>query len=661
MKIPPEIVYSLDMNGFEIGEENFHGDKDVNGEDCDGFERDFHCNASDEDGEIFAENDGTDDVYRQLAQKEKDLLLAAELGKALLEKNEELSQKYELLQEEYSQAAEALEQDKYELKLKVERLQNGSDSRVHELQADLRTLRNELKTLQSDTNNDKQNKRETFAGLTEENEQLHLDLQKAKGENEQLRRDVVLLKKQVSRKISFDDDQENEIDELWEKLTRLEEENASLTKTVADLEANKENLSKEVEELTAKNLSLEKKLTSSKSQLANCEEELNESKDLNVFLQEQMDEMKMQASVDHLSRTSLFSELSDLSVTGIDDSDDHKDNEANGPKTMGTGPRPIASIHGTPKPLQASSSVGLGQSSKKRHRPYSSISSSESEDSDLEYDEEEIEGGMVARHRDFYAQLEEEEKTNSKLKKEICEAHEELRALYVELRSSHESLDSVEVDVLEPTSDFNPGCLTTFVKSFRGVLEEMVSDNSTRTTDLRQQLWKAHESINSLEQDLEAAKSELKKREGEIANLKETLNEKDLEITNVKEQRNKLARGECKEQLAFDIMYNEAVLEKINAVEREKRIATELMRSKEDREELDKQLKEAIEQKISLSKQLEDWQFDMASLIDDQVQRQMKSAAKEHEVNTRRRRMTAFAQPKRWYWNSGSSRRPSVL
>lgn len=107
MKIPPEIVYSLDMNGYEIGEGNFHGDKDVNGEDCDGFERDFHCNASDEDGEIFAgDDDGADDVYRQLAQKEKDLLLAAELGKALLEKNEELSQKYELLQEEYSQAVE---------------------------------------------------------------------------------------------------------------------------------------------------------------------------------------------------------------------------------------------------------------------------------------------------------------------------------------------------------------------------------------------------------------------------------------------------------------------------------------------------------------------------------------------------------------------------
>lgn len=41
----------------------------------------------------------------------------------------------------------------------------------------------------------------------------------AKGENEQLRRDVVLLRKQVSRKISFDDDQEDEIGELWKKVT----------------------------------------------------------------------------------------------------------------------------------------------------------------------------------------------------------------------------------------------------------------------------------------------------------------------------------------------------------------------------------------------------------------------------------------------------------
>ena len=60
----------------------------------------------------------------------------------------------------------------------MERLEDGNDSRVHELQADLIALRNELKTLQSNSMNDKQSKRETFAGLTEENEQLHSNLQK---------------------------------------------------------------------------------------------------------------------------------------------------------------------------------------------------------------------------------------------------------------------------------------------------------------------------------------------------------------------------------------------------------------------------------------------------------------------------------------------------
>lgn len=62
--------------------------------------------------------------------------------------------------------------------------------------------------------------------------------------------------------------------------------------------------------------------------------------------------------------------------------------------------------------------------------------------------------------------------------------------------------------------------------------------------------------------------SEAKKREEEVASLKENLNEKDREIEHIKEQRNKLAKGECESQLAYDIMYNEAVQEKQNAVER---------------------------------------------------------------------------------------------
>lgn len=46
------------------------------------------------------------DIYGQLALKEKDLILAAELGKALLERNEELSRANEKITEDYTSKLE---------------------------------------------------------------------------------------------------------------------------------------------------------------------------------------------------------------------------------------------------------------------------------------------------------------------------------------------------------------------------------------------------------------------------------------------------------------------------------------------------------------------------------------------------------------------------
>ena len=46
------------------------------------------------------------DIYGQLQQKERDLILAAELGKALLEKIEELSKQNEKIAEDFSQKLE---------------------------------------------------------------------------------------------------------------------------------------------------------------------------------------------------------------------------------------------------------------------------------------------------------------------------------------------------------------------------------------------------------------------------------------------------------------------------------------------------------------------------------------------------------------------------
>ena len=49
---------------------------------------------------------GVADLHSLLEQKERDLVLAAELGKALLDKNEELSRQNETIAEEFSQKLE---------------------------------------------------------------------------------------------------------------------------------------------------------------------------------------------------------------------------------------------------------------------------------------------------------------------------------------------------------------------------------------------------------------------------------------------------------------------------------------------------------------------------------------------------------------------------
>ena len=58
--------------------------------------------------------DAAADIYSQLQQKERDLILAAELGKALLEKNEDLSKQNEKIAEEFSQKLEV----NYDLQMK---------------------------------------------------------------------------------------------------------------------------------------------------------------------------------------------------------------------------------------------------------------------------------------------------------------------------------------------------------------------------------------------------------------------------------------------------------------------------------------------------------------------------------------------------------------
>ncbi|KAF4517255.1 hypothetical protein B566_EDAN011640 [Ephemera danica] len=84
-----------------------YSDKAAGGSSAAQFDLEDYIYEMQRRGERAAGSDQVaDDVYAQLAQKEKDLILAAELGKALLERNQELTRQNERMAEDYSQQLE---------------------------------------------------------------------------------------------------------------------------------------------------------------------------------------------------------------------------------------------------------------------------------------------------------------------------------------------------------------------------------------------------------------------------------------------------------------------------------------------------------------------------------------------------------------------------
>ena len=93
------------MSSFDMGEYEVQGMGEPIEKTSHHFELNFDKDLDTEETDVGVDVD-VHELYTQLAQKDRDLMLAAELGKALLEKNEELSLKYEQLNEDYSHGNE---------------------------------------------------------------------------------------------------------------------------------------------------------------------------------------------------------------------------------------------------------------------------------------------------------------------------------------------------------------------------------------------------------------------------------------------------------------------------------------------------------------------------------------------------------------------------
>ncbi|KAM5191724.1 BICD family-like cargo adapter 1 isoform 2-T2 [Mantella aurantiaca] len=221
------------------------------------------------------ESDGTGEeppLLSVIRQKERDLVLAARLGKALLERNQDMSRRYEDMQRELTERLEQLEQEKHELKRRFENREGEWEGRVSELESDVKQLQDELEKQQVHLREADREKCTAVQELSDQNQRLLEQLNRIKMLSDRKR-------------------------ELEEQLSTIMEENDQLQGIV--------------EELHDRELSLNQESCAKELQLGESQMELEELRLSYRQLQGKMEELRDERTLQNLNSTStsLLSEI----------------------------------------------------------------------------------------------------------------------------------------------------------------------------------------------------------------------------------------------------------------------------------------------------------------------------------------------------------------
>ncbi|XP_075753894.1 BICD family-like cargo adapter 1 [Pelodiscus sinensis] len=247
-----------------------------------------------------------------IRQKEKDLVLAARLGKALLERNQDISRQYERMHQELTDKLEYLEQEKHELRRRFENKEGEWEGRVSELESDVKQLQDELEKQQVHRREADREKTRAVQELSEQNQRLLDQLSKASEVERELSMQIHTLRgdfreknsstsQHIVRLESLQAEQVLEIKMLTDRKQELEcclsammEENNLLRGTV--------------EELQKRLLVLERQSHDKDLQLQQSHLELQEVQLSNRQLQGKVEELSEERSL-QIFNTSLLSEI----------------------------------------------------------------------------------------------------------------------------------------------------------------------------------------------------------------------------------------------------------------------------------------------------------------------------------------------------------------
>jgi len=522
--------------------------------------------------------DAAADIYSQLQQKERDLILAAELGKALLEKNEDLSKQNEKIAEEFSQKLEELEQEKYHLRRRLEVAEEEYELKVSELQNDIQSLR---ALLDQNENSQRQAEREKsllITQLTEQNQRLTSQLKDSSKTEESLTCELQSMRDQVNHKKTSMSEHVTHLETLRDEITIMTERKLDLERRIEALYAERDGLSSTLDESADRIVMLEKESREQDSMIRNSKKEIDELKATNSALTDRLDSIYRSSSISPHGNLSLLNEME------ISDSE--------------------KSLNGS-------------------RRPFSNI---DEDIDDIECDNPECPEEI------------------QELKQEILSAYQQLKNMCGILRqrgkqrrNSSDSLDTTSSSEEPQASNVKVGLLHSVMQELKGLLHDILRKEAkgscpacgTDVNDrlkLEVQLHKTTESFEKLERTLKKKEDESKAREDEMRALLSKLSVTEVQLKAAEEERDTLKEDLGNTEAGRDVLIKKAWETRDAAVKRKNNTEIELARTRIDVMQINSQLMEAIQQKVELSQQLDQWQQDMQELLEEQMNRKMKAA-----------------------------------
>uniref|UniRef100_A0A4W5MT14 BICD family like cargo adaptor 1 n=1 Tax=Hucho hucho TaxID=62062 RepID=A0A4W5MT14_9TELE len=240
------------------------------------------------------------DLLALFRQKEKDLVLAAKLGKALLERNQDLTKQYEKMNKDLNDKLEHHEQEKHELRRRLENREGEWGDRVAELEIDVQQLQGELERHQVQLREANRDKSTAMRELSEENHRLLEQLNRATDVERQLSTKVHSLRDDFREKSVSTNQHMTRLESLQAEIKMLSERKRELERRVNAVLEENELLQSTVDELRERTLVLEKHHHEKDLQLRQSQLELQEVRVSHRHLSARFEELTEERSLQGL-------------------------------------------------------------------------------------------------------------------------------------------------------------------------------------------------------------------------------------------------------------------------------------------------------------------------------------------------------------------------